>query len=274
MFNVAKKAFKKVDIVPNWDNGHFIQWQLDPFFNGMGPYNFSLEIAETSDFSELIASKKNLGDVFFTVDDTNSKQSWSSNYWYRIALETSDGRTYHSIPVLFGSTRHEQRKYAMAAEVLRKEILLARYVGTEGWLLRRKTYGKTLSKSKLVNIDPISGVPISDEKHEDYGVGVDGGYYPPVACVFHTEQNQQDKALDEQGLGVKETYTQIARMPGYPIIEVRDIICEAQDGYRYSVQARNTKQFPGTNIVVLQKANLNLIPPTDSVYSIPIPLKS
>ena len=274
MFTVARKAFKKVDIIPNWDSGHFIQWQLDPFFNATQPYNFSLEISETSDFSELVGAKKNLGDVFFAVDDTKVKQSWTSNYWYRVALLTGDGKTYYSTPVLFGSTRHEQRKYAMAAEVLRKEILLARFVGTSAWLLRRKTYGRPTSKAGAKNIDPVSGVPIADEKYEDYGVGVDGGYYPPIPCVFHTEQNQQDKQLDQMGLGVKETYTQIARMPGYPIIEVRDIICEATDGYRYSVQSRNTKQFPGTNIVVLQKANLNLITPTDTVYSIPIPLKA
>lgn len=274
MFNVAKKAFKKVDIIPNWDSGHFIQWQLDPFFNGAQPYNFSLEISETSDFSELVGAKRNLGDVFFAVDDTKVKQSWTSNYWYRVVLTTGDGKAYHSIPILFGSTRHEQRKYAMAAEVLRKEILLARYVGTSAWLLRRKTYGRPTSKAGIKNVDPVSGVPIADEKYEDYGVGVDGGYYPPIPCVFHTEQNQQDKQLDQMGLGVKETYTQIARMPGYPIIEVRDVICEATDGYRYSVQSRNTKQFPGTNIVVMQKANLNLITPTDTVYSIPIPLQA
>jgi hypothetical protein len=63
-------------------------------------------------------------------------------------------------------------------------------------------------------------------------------------------------------------------MPGYPIIEVRDVLCDAKDGYRYSIQSRNAKQFPGTNITLIQKASLNLIPPSDTIYAIPIPVKT
>ena len=265
-----KKVFKKIDIFPNWETGHFVQWQLDPFFIGRRPFNFSLQISETSDFSEIAYTKDNLGDVFFAVDDSRLKQSWAPNYQYRIVLNTADGKRYFSYPVLFGATRHEHRKYMMAADIIRKEILLCRFVGTDAWLLRRKSYGKVSAKTQA-NLDPVSGVPIADTKLEDYGVGQDDGYFQPVPCVFYTDASQQDKQLDPQGVGVKESYTQVARSPGYPIFEVRDIICEAKDGYRYSVASRAVKQFPGTNITVVQKVSLNLIPPTDSIYSIPIP---
>jgi hypothetical protein len=266
-----RKVFNKVEVIPDWVRGHFIQWQLDPFFRGVRPYNFALEISETSDFSEIAATKKDLGDVFFVVDDTKLKQSWAPNYSYRIVLTTADGKKFNSFPILFGSTRHEQRKYAMAADIIRKEILLCRYVGTEAWLLRRKSYG-TQSKSTTKNVDPISGVPIADSKQEDYGTGIDDGYFAPVPCVFYVETSTQDKQLDPNGIGVKETIGGIVRVPGYPIIEVRDIICEARDGYRYSVQSRNAKQFPGTNITLTQKVSLNLIPISDTIYSIPIPV--
>lgn len=266
-----RKVFKKVDIIPDYFKGHFVQWQLDPFFKGVRPYNFSLEISETLSFSEIAATKANLGEVFFAVDDTNIKQSWAPNYAYRVVLHTGDGKNYYAQPVLLGSTRHEQRRYAMAAEIIRKELLLCRYAGTEAWLLRRKSYG-TVSAATRANIDPVSGVPISDTRGEDYGVGVDEGYFAPVPCVFYTDASSQDKQLDPAGLGVKETYTSQVRLPAYPIIEVRDIICEAKDGYRYSIQSRNAKQFPGTNITLTQKASINLIPSTDTIYSIPIPI--
>ena len=266
-----RKVFKKVEIVPDWVRGHFIQWQLDPFFRGARPYNFALEIAETPNFLEIAAVKENLGDVFYAIDDTRLKQSWSPGYSYRVRLTVADGRNYYSQPVLFGATRHDTRKYAMAAEITRKEILLARFSGTEAWLLRRKAYG-TGNATKSKNIDLVSGVPIADTMNEDYGVGVDGGYFDPVPCVFYLENSTQDKQLDNHGLGVKETYASQIRMPGYPIVEVRDIICEVRDGYRYSIQARGAKQFPGTNIVISQRATINLIPNTDTVYKIPIPI--
>jgi hypothetical protein len=268
----ARKVFRKINIVPDWVNGHFIQWELDPFFKGARPYNFTLEMSEAANFSEVAYSKPNLGEVFFAVDDSKLKQSWAPNHSYRVTLTTSDGRQYSSQPVLFGSTRHEHRRYAMAAEIIRKEILLCRYTGTEAWLLRRKSYGTSLKTTTVYNIDPVSGVPIADTKNEDYGVGVDDGYYPPVPCVFYIESSQQDKQMDPKGIGVKETYTSVIRMPGYPIIEVRDVICEAKDGYRYSVQSKGSKQFPGTNIPLIQKASVNLIPSTDTVYAIPIPV--
>lgn len=268
----ASKVFRKINIIPDWVNGHFVQWELDPFFNGMRPYNFSFEISEAPDFSEIAAAKLNLGEVFFTVDDFNIKQSWVPHYAYRITLNTADGRTYRSSPTLFSSTRNDYRKYVMAAEIIRKEILLCRYAGSEGWLLRRKAFGTKNKKSTVDNVDPVSGVPIADTRNEDYGVGIDEGYYPPVPCVFYIESSQQDKQLDQHGMGVKETYTSVIRLPGYPIIEVRDVICGAKDGYRYSIQSRGNKQFPGTNVTLIQKASVNLIPSTDTIYSIPIPI--
>lgn len=268
----AYKVFRKINIIPDWVNGHFVQWDIDPFFNGLRPYDFTFEISEAPDFSEIAAAKKNLGEVFYAVDDFNIRQSWVPHYAYRITLTTADGKSYRSSPALFSATRNDYRKYAMAAEIIRKEILLCRYGGNEGWLFRRKAFSTKKKTATIKNIDPVSGVPIADTKDEDYGVGLDDGYYPPVPCVFYTETSQQDKQLDQQGMGVKETYTSIIRLPGYPIIEVRDVICGLKDGYRYSIQSRGSKQFPGTNITLVQKASLNLIPPTDTIYNLPIPV--
>jgi len=268
----AHRVFKKINVIPDWVNGHFIQWEIDPFFNGVRPYNFSLEISESINFSEIAASKQNLGEVYFAVDDFKIRQSWSPYYAYRITLQTADNRTYRSAPTLFSATRQEHRKYAMAAEIIRKEIIVCRYAGNEAWLLKRKIYGSKAKTTVRQNIDLVSGVPISDIADEDYGVGIDEGFYPPVPCAYYIESSQQDKQLDPQGVGVKETITSIIRLPGYPIIEVRDVICSSKDGTRFSIQSKGAKQFPGTNITLTQKASMNLIPSTDTIYSIPIPV--
>jgi len=266
----AKRVFKTVSVIPNYVNGHFIQWELHPFFRGERPYDFTLEISQTIDFSELIAIKRNLGDVFCAVDDFNLKQNWGSSYHYRIILRTADGETYCSHAFTYGSNRAELRKYAMAGEIIRKEFLACRYAGQPAWLLKRKSYG-TKTKKVIKNLDPVSGVPLTDTKEEDYGVGIDGGYFNPVPCAFFLENGSQDRQLDRDGLGVKETYDYIVRCPGYPLIETRDILCDSEDGYRYSVMSRTLTVFPGSSIPIYQKATIRLIPPTDTVYSIPIP---
>jgi hypothetical protein len=270
--NKASTVFSSVIFIPDWVNGHYIQWELDTFFKGARPYNFFLQISENLDFKEILATKKNLGEVFYAIDDFKLKQSWSPNYIYRVGFNTADGKTYYSHPLFFGNTKEEGSKYAMAAEVIRKEILMARYAGSLGWLLKRKTYTTKKDIYLHKNVDPVSGVPIADTKFEDYGTGIDDGYFAPIPCAYYLEAASQDKQLDPQGIGVKENYVSNIRLSGYPLVDVRDIICSPDGAQRYSIQAMNGKNFPGTNITILQKATLVLIPSTDTIYSIDLPI--
>lgn len=263
------QVFNKIFMIPDFVRGHFIQWELDTFFNGVKPYNFILQVSQTLDFSE-IAYEIEVGDTFFAIDNSNYKQSWSMNYNYRVILVAGDGMKYHSQPILFGHTDTPYRKYAMASEIIRKELLLCRYAGRQAWLLKRKTYG-SVSPQTAVNLDPVSGISIADDRDVDYGVGLDGGYFNPVACVYTTDRSTSDKQLDPNGLGVKETMDMLVRMPGYPSIDTRDVICTNLDGWRYNVMAKDTVFFPGTGIPISQKVSLRLIPQTDTVYNIEIP---
>jgi hypothetical protein len=264
------QTFSKMFMVPDFVRGHFIQWELDPFFNGVRPYAFTLQVSQTMDFSE-IAYELPAGDSFFAVDRSGYKQSWSMNYNYRVLLTTADGEVYYSPPVLFGHTNTSQRKFSMASEIIRKELLLCRFAGHQAWLLKRKTYG-TQSARTLVYLDPVSGVPISDESSADYGVGLDAGYFSPVACAYTIDRSTSDKQTDPAGLGVKETTDMMVRVPGYPLIDCRDILCTNLDGWRYNVMAKDTVFFPGTGIPISQKVTLRLIPQTDTIYNIEIPV--
>lgn len=263
------QTFSKIFMIPDFVRGHFIQWELDTFFNGERPYNFVLQISQTQDFSE-IAYEIEVGDSFFAIDNSNYKQSWSMNYNYRVVLIAGDGNRYYSPSLIFGQTTTSHRKYSMAGEIIRKELLLCRYAGHQAWLLKRKTYG-TVSAKTAVYLDPVSGVPIADERDVDYGVGLDEGFFKPVACAYTIDRAHIDKQLDPAGLGVKETTDMIVRMPGYPAIDSRDILCPNVDGWRYNVLAKDTVYFPGTGIPISQKVTLRLIPQTDTVYNIKIP---
>jgi hypothetical protein len=262
-----QEVFHKIYMIPDFVRGHFIQWTLDPFFKGEGPYEFTLQISQVLSFSD-IAKEIPAGDSFYVIDDSGLKQSWSTNYYYRIKLKTADGRVYFSNSLVFGGTGAPARKYAMASEIIRKEFLLCRFAGREAWLLKRKTYGTVSTQT----VDPISGVPIADERDIDYGVGLEGGFFDPMPCAFTVDRSSIDKQLDPNGNGVKETVDMIVRLPGYPMVDNRDIICTNVDGYRYNVLSRDVVYFPGTDIPVSQKVTLRLIPSTDTVYNLKVPL--
>jgi len=260
------QVFNQVYMVPDFISGHKIYWKLDPFFKGVLPYNFTLQISQALDFSR-IAKEIAVGDSFYAVDNTKYKQNWSANYNYRILLVTGDSTNYISPTLNFAFTPSDRRKFAMASELLRKEVLLCRYAGNAAWLLKRKSYG-TVSTS---TVDLVSGVPIADERGVDLGVGLDEGYFNPVPATFVIDRSSADKQLDPTGLGVKETEDLIARLPGYPLIDERDILCTNLEGRRYNVLAKEHTYFPGTSIVISQQLTLRLIPPTDTVYSIKVP---
>jgi hypothetical protein len=78
--------------------------------------------------------------------------------------------------------------------------------------------------------------------------------------------------MDPQGLGIKETRDSIIRLPGYPFLSVGDIICSNIDGTRYNVMLRSSTYFPGTGIPVSQKATIRVIPQSDTVYNLQVPV--
>jgi len=253
-------------MTPDFIRGHRIHWTLDPFFKGVAPYNFIVQISQTSNFSE-IAKEYSVGDNFFAIDDSNYKQGWSANYNYRILLHTGDGQQYISPSLNFEYNQSSQRKFAMASELIRKEFLLCRYAGRQAWLLKRKSYGQVSRPT----VDPVSGVSIADEKCFDLGVGLTGGYFKPVPIAYVVDRASTDKQLDPAGMGVKELDDFTARLPGYPLIDERDVVCGNLEGRRYNVLAKEHIYFPGTSIVIYQTAVLRLIPPTDTIYSLEIP---
>lgn len=260
------QVFSKILMVPDFSRGHHIYWAIDPFFKGVLPYNFTLQISQTVDFSE-IAKEIFVGDHFFGVDNTGYKQNWTANYYYRVMLETGDGQRFFSTSINFDYAQPSQRKFAMAAELIRKEFLLCRYAGRTAWILKRKSYGQVAE----VTIDPISGVPIADEKCVDYGVGLTDGYFKPVPAAFVIDRASTDKQMDPSGLGVKSLEDLSVRMPGYPLLDERDIVCANLEGRRYNVLSKEQTYFPGTGVIIYQTAVLRLIPSTDTVYNIKIP---
>ena len=262
-------VFTRAGVIPDFSRGHYIYWTVDPLFTAPLPYKFSVEVSQTSDFSEILGVLPVAGDNFFTYDRTNLKQNWGLGYHYRVILIDGSGARYSSTSINFRYTPTTQRKSAMALELLRKEFLLCRYAGVDGWLLKRKSYGRV----SQMTVDPVSGVPLADEKTLDFGVGLQGGYFNPVGLSFIIDRGVSDRQMDPTGLGVKQTDDLSIRLPGYPLIDERDVICLNIEGRRFNVLAKGYTYSPGTSIIVYQNATLRLIPNTDTVYNIPIPLK-
>lgn len=250
-------AYKKME--------RYFQWMLDPTFRGIKPFNFILSASETPDFSSVVFSKS-LGDTFFGVDDTHIKQNNLGSYLYRVKLITGDNKTYTSQAINFFNRPENWQKYSIAKEIIRKEFVRFRFTGQRNaYLLKRKNYGE-LNVSEL---DPVSGVALTDNTN-DFGTGFIGGYHKAIKIVYSTEGQEEHSSLNKSGLGFDHVEKLKIRLVGFPIVNPRDILV-TEENFRYDFDTINTTYMPGTNIPLIQLADVTIIPPTDTIYNVQVP---
>jgi len=257
--------FTSVNTFLDFDTGHKVQWDIDALFSEAEPYTFTLEASETIDFSELTFSK-DVGGLFFAIDDSGLKKNWFDSYYYRIKLETAAGNTYYSDVLNFNYDPALRRQYLMAAEIIRKEMVIKRFAGCPAYLLKRKNYGRINTQT----VDPVSGVPMTDNA-DDCGVGFSGGYYTPLLVNFQKISEDHSTQLDPEGKGTKNINKISARFIGFPAIEVKDVIAIKAGAERFIITSNDPKKFPGTDIVLIQTCDMFRLPPSDSVYKIKLP---
>lgn len=254
--------FTSIDIAPSYYPCRIVLWTIDPTFSEAGPYSFTVEGSEDPAFKEINVSLP-VGDSYFAQDDTRTIQSFASRFVYRVKLETANN-TYYSPSVFYDGGKEESRKYLYAAEIVRKDLLRTRVTGRPGWLLKKKNYSILIAEE----LDPVSGVPISDNS-SSYGSRYEAGYYAPLHLVYTTENHSDDIKLSEDGSGVTHRKIATFRFVGFPSVEVRDVVV-ADSGERYSVVKNQTRYYPGSSIVLTQTCSVTAIPNTDPVYQIEV----
>lgn len=258
--------FTSFNIYPDFLQGHVLQWVLDPVFIEDEPHIFTVEISGTPTF-ELIDYTLPAGENVVIRDKTNTKQDHSANKYYRVKLTTGADKTYYSPLILFGIDKYTRRQYVIASEIVRKELLrMRKFTGSKGWLLKRKVVGTPMKQ--LLEVDPVSGVALTDNTSHQ-GTSLEGGYYPPIGFYFSTERTAQARKLSE--FGMTEIYSNSFRTVGFPSIDSYDIIVDSDTDDRWIIKDLQPFPFPGTDIIVVQTMEVQLIPNTDPVYKIATP---
>jgi hypothetical protein len=265
---MSSNPFTSAKVAPAYTAGHFVYWSIDPTFNEEGPHNFTVEVSGTPDFSEIEYSIP-AGNAFSITDPAiKFKQSFALDLFYRIKLTTGDDNTYFSPTVTFSVSSYNRREWVASREIVRKELLrIKKFTGRSMWLLKRKVYGKQLNDPK---IDPVTGVPLTNEA-PDQGSRFVNGYYQPLGLYCSIEDVNSSRTNSQSGLGVEELIQQKFRTVGFPVIQTYDIIVDANNDERYNVKEVETFNFPSTDIMLVQLVTAQLIPNTSPVYKIDIP---
>ena len=265
MFNYF--PFTGIKLIPSYGFGHVIQWSIDPVFNEANPHNFTVQASGTQDFS-VIEYELPVGNAFSALDNEKEKQAFTLDIFYRVKLTTGDNNTYFSQSQAFIGSRYGRREYVLAREIIRKELLrIRKYTGGQAFLLKRKIHGQQHYDAK---IDPVTGMSLTDET-TGHGSHFAIGYYDPLAFYTSFEDDSKNRRMSPDGLGLLDLTQQQFRTIGFPIIETYDVIVEPTNDQRYMVKQKEEHYFPGTDLILVQILETQLIPNTDPVYKIKVP---
>lgn len=262
----SSNPFSNFVVIPRFSEGHILQWKLDPLFQIEKPYCFSIQAAHVPDFSTIAYELPATYD-FLAIDNSNTVQTWVTNLWYRVKLKTEDNEYYSNVLTL-GATRESRYIYQLAAEITRKELLrMRKYTGQEGFVLKKKLFDAPPEEI----VDPITRTAITLAEPKQ-AANISEQYYPPIAVLYSMEHIDQDKHLSEEGFGTIENITANIRMVGYPSLDVYDVIVDRATDQRYVIRRKKSSCFPGTNIELIQVFTAMLMPPTDDIYQLDLPI--
>lgn len=185
--------------------------------------------------------------------------------WFRVVAKENGIVKDITVPNFFNSTSSRE-DFLRYREMLRRfNLELQKFSGSEGFLLRLKTFGETAD-----NVHPILNSPIGTEDKDGLGKKFKGGYWPAVKMyVSYTDSpptSTQKLSVEETGITEPEIIAFFA-MP-FPIIKPQDIWISPYVNARYEV--RKVEEIEYRRMVVKQQVTLSRLPVTDPAHKIKI----
>lgn len=249
------------DVIPAGPSTVF--WGLKREFMEPGPYTFQLQWAEaaTAEFTDVGAP---VVDTFSAVDPEPRLFAKALETYYRIILTAGNGEVFTSFPQQ-GNGVWDKRDWLQAREISRKEmLLLKKFVGWKGWLLKRKVGGPPCLE--CVDWDAHTAKGGCDSC---FGTGKAGGYWTAVRHYWYPYDGfkREKKYSDNAGLG--ESHTHVVRMLSCPHVSTYDVLVNEDTGERFIV--RNIKDSAARKgIPIVSTVELRLEEFSGVVYKIPL----
>ena len=253
--------FTRLAVYPSVLTGKYmIEWSGE----GYGIFKFQVEWGpnESGPWLKTGDQVVSLGTI---VEVKDRPLSHTDPLWFRVVCTDETGKTF--VSVSNSSTYNpDRRDVLIQREMIRRfNLELNKFTGSEGYLLRLKTFGEVAE-----NVHPILGAPIGTEDKEGFGQKFKGAYWPPihmtVAYMAEPPDGNPDGPIEEVGFSEKAQRGFFA-MP-YPIVRAEDIWVSAYSNSRYKVVNVDPVEYVGLRIK--QKVMITRLPVTDPAYKVPI----
>lgn len=267
VFTPTPSPFRRVSVDYLTAGGARVTWEADRTLTDAGPYVYQLYASQSgvADASDWVAVGDPAQDATHLLDPSQRLWGASPTLHYRVVLTTASGSYTSPVAGVTGQLTVEQ--WLQVREVLRKEALrLQRFVGVDGFLLKAKRYGQVCTC-----VDPYSGEIGNSSDLTCYGLGIVGGYHPPVPFTFYDTSNasSREKVYYNENRGTVNPLSRVVRMLATLPVAARDaVVLKGSDERYYVDEVREL--VTRVRVPVVYAVTIRLAPRSDVLYSVPV----
>lgn len=260
--------FERVTVRYATTGGTKVEWQLHRLFTDPLPHSFQLQGSyggvEGSEWEDIGLPVSN---AFYAVDDEQRVYGKNQDWLYRVVL-TTPLKQYTSAAVS-PKENLNFRDWRLSTDLVRKERLrLNDLVGVEGFLLKRKRYGRKCTRC----VERLTDEVTDSDCPECNGTGIVEGYYAAIPEVFiEIPPVDTEEQMDQlQVAGTTESaVVQGCRALGDPGLDVYDVFVVKGSDLRYVVRDVNDLATH-RGYTIASTATMRQLPFTDRAYKIPL----
>jgi len=269
--------FAQLLIANRLPSGTWIRWVLNQSFRDAGPYVFQLEVGRAINAETWEEVGGPLVDALgvTVTDETQRLFGTDLQLWYRVRLSTALGEYISNAYPTANVLSHTDR---LGANNLQRGLcLLLNRKGTPGKLLKRRMFGTLCPgivdpEAPTRNLpcrDWDSGTVVNSSCTSCYGVGILGGYYPPVNMMLAQKLNPTRRHVQEENRGTSEDVVIAGQVLAYQNPGPLDAWIDCNSDRRYYVDAAEVSgTFRG--IPLAYNLELRLAPYSDPIYRVPV----
>jgi hypothetical protein len=251
--------FTKFSVSPSPRQG---EYSLSWFGIGNGLFTFEIEWGLNEDGPwSLVKKVINVADA--TVELKERPLSHTDPLWFRIVAK-ENGKTHDiTSPTFFNGTPNRMDFLRYREMIRRWNIELQKFSGSEGILLRLKTFGESAD-----NVHPILGSPIGTEDESGLGKKFKGAYWAPVNmyAAYTDSPPTTTKQLPVAETGLNDQDAVLFLTMPFPVIKPKDIWVSPIGNSRYEIQKVEEIEF--RRLTIKQQVLASRLPITDPVYKI------
>ena len=229
---------KRLDIVPNFYEGHVFIWETAPGTPDPLPWKFQVEQSDDG-MDRWTPFSPELTDMMMYHHPgrviKNDKDLWP---FYRVRMTTCRGTTYSPVHGIYSDIPRDE--YCISKEIMRKEILQMRKMsGVPGRVWKKLRTGIPCP----VCLDTITGQVLRANCPACNGSKIIDGFSGPYDVWATFSLRQQFKKLDganTEMYGTTDQQIYEVKMIGHPFVTADDIVIDVTSDRRYMITKLNS----------------------------------